>query len=71
MSNGDERQTTRASKHDRVTAGASRASCGDELPRWSSVLAQGVVMVGNDGCGGGGGGGTVECSVVNGIWWRL
>lgn len=28
-----------------MTAGASRASCGDELPRWSSVLAQGVVMV--------------------------
>lgn len=34
-----------ASNHYRVTAGASRVSCGDELPRWSSVLAQGVAVM--------------------------
>jgi len=28
-----------------VTAGASKADCGDELPGWSSVLVQEVVMM--------------------------
>lgn len=37
------RPTTTMSKHYQVTAVVSRAGCGDELPCWSSLIAQEVV----------------------------
>ena len=44
-----------------MTAGTSRAGCGDELPGQSFVM----VVMGDDGGGGGGGGETVESLVAN------